>query len=89
LIASNLCEPEIGFNGVTGYIYASVMDAISDTNLDRKDRTTLMQIGRLQYLEDKDFVRIGADKLDVSDQTKILFGGTTLLKGKNERDDRN
>jgi len=80
LKASSLCEPEIGFNGVSGFIYQSVIDAIKDTRLKRKDRNRLMAIGRLQYLKDEDFNKIGADDTNIDDKINQVFGASALLQ---------
>lgn len=76
------CEPDFGAMGVVGYNYLSVRDAIKESKLPFSYRNLICQIGRLQYLEDKEFNKLSQDRVDVSTQTAILFGGTSLLTKK-------
>lgn len=71
--------------GVTGYLYPSVIDSLSDYKLKVKDyRNVIMSIGRLHYMQDKEFQKIkmkyrnsNEDKTGLTQQVKSMFGAMT------------
>ena len=57
--AAGRCEPEYGFNGAVGFLYASVKDSLKDENMSvKRHRREIMAIGRLFYLEEKHFEEV-------------------------------
>jgi hypothetical protein len=81
-------------NGIQGYIYQSVKDALKDVKLPLEYRNILMQTGRLVFAEDDKYNKIYAayvrsqedpDKIqnqqeELDKQVQAVFGGSTLLK---------
>jgi len=70
------CEYEYGFNGASGYQYASVKDNLKWQNLSRKKYTgTIMSIGRYMALKDDDFnkVLLENDTMEQSEIAKVLI----------------
>ncbi|NOX15959.1 MAG: hypothetical protein GXP61_08045 [Epsilonproteobacteria bacterium] len=70
------CEYEYGFNGVVGYMYASVKDNLRWNNLSIKHYIhILMGIGRFMALDEKDFAKesVKQNKMDPKNIASALI----------------
>ncbi len=83
---SNKSEPEIGYSGFQGYIYASVIDSIKEMNLKPKDfRTQVMQIGRLRFMDDEAWKKY-TQELEREEAIELQHSGDdTLTKAQNTK----
>ena len=58
LFVCSKCEPNYSFNGVVGFLYESAKDQLEFANLSIKDWINfVMDIGRLTYMDEKDFAK--------------------------------